>query len=148
MVKNLFSLSVISVDTLLFFVVASWILPKNRNEAPLPQQKDTPRRDIPVSLCNGYLYTLIYTPTLGKRSNDMQASILDLRYNMKNVLGAIDRNEAVVITHRGKPRATLVPLHGERDRADPASHPFFGMNPPTEGDTTLADLRGGRFDAV
>nr|VFJ54191.1 MAG: Antitoxin Phd_YefM, type II toxin-antitoxin system [Candidatus Kentron sp. DK] len=78
----------------------------------------------------------------------MNASILDLRYRMKDVLSAIDKNETVVITYRGKPRATLTPIHDEQTRPDPATHPFFGMNHPAQGDTSLSDLRGGRFSDI
>nr|VFJ77117.1 MAG: hypothetical protein BECKFW1821C_GA0114237_11162 [Candidatus Kentron sp. FW] len=77
----------------------------------------------------------------------MNASILDLRYKMKDVLGVIDKNEVVVVTYRGKPRATLNPIH-KQTRLDPTTHPFFGMNHPEQGDTSLDDLRGGRFRAI
>ena len=40
----------------------------------------------------------------------MQASIVDLRYNMKEVLRAIDRGEVVTILYRGKKKARIVPL--------------------------------------
>jgi len=65
------------------------------------------------------------------------------------VLSAIDKNETVVITYRGQPRAVLKPIRQAENRPDDlAAHPFFGMNPPTEGDTSLNDLRGGRFRAI
>nr|VFJ96765.1 MAG: hypothetical protein BECKLFY1418B_GA0070995_108911 [Candidatus Kentron sp. LFY]VFK00758.1 MAG: hypothetical protein BECKLFY1418A_GA0070994_11246 [Candidatus Kentron sp. LFY]VFK23307.1 MAG: hypothetical protein BECKLFY1418C_GA0070996_11394 [Candidatus Kentron sp. LFY] len=76
----------------------------------------------------------------------MEASILDLRYKMKDVLCAVDRNEVVAITYRGKTKAILKPVPEERSRIDPTTHPFFGMNHPTEGDTSLDDLRRERFD--
>jgi prevent-host-death family protein len=40
----------------------------------------------------------------------MNATAKDLRTHAKKLLEAVDRGEEVVITHRGKPRARLVPL--------------------------------------
>jgi len=40
----------------------------------------------------------------------MHATAGDLRTHAKRRLEAVDRGEEVVITHRGKPRARLVPL--------------------------------------
>nr|VFJ59033.1 MAG: hypothetical protein BECKFM1743C_GA0114222_102382 [Candidatus Kentron sp. FM]VFJ75532.1 MAG: hypothetical protein BECKFM1743A_GA0114220_108422 [Candidatus Kentron sp. FM]VFK11782.1 MAG: hypothetical protein BECKFM1743B_GA0114221_102072 [Candidatus Kentron sp. FM] len=49
----------------------------------------------------------------------MQASILDLQYKAKDVLGAIDKNEVAVVTHEGKAKATLELMGEKQDR--PAS---------------------------
>jgi len=35
----------------------------------------------------------------------MRASIVDLRYHMKDVLGVLDRGETVIVLHRGKEKA-------------------------------------------
>jgi antitoxin (DNA-binding transcriptional repressor) of toxin-antitoxin stability system len=40
----------------------------------------------------------------------MNATIVDLRYRMKDVLRAIDRGEAVTILYRGKEKARLTPI--------------------------------------
>ena len=40
----------------------------------------------------------------------MNATIVDLRYNMKHVLRAIDRGETVTVLYRGKERAKLTPI--------------------------------------
>ncbi len=40
----------------------------------------------------------------------MNATARDLRTDTKKLFEAVDRGEEVVITHRGKPRARLVPL--------------------------------------
>ncbi len=40
----------------------------------------------------------------------MKASIVDLRYHMKDVLRAIDRGETVTVLYRGKEKARLVPI--------------------------------------
>lgn len=39
----------------------------------------------------------------------MEASVLDLRKKMREVLTAIDRHETVTLTHRGKRRAVIIP---------------------------------------
>ena len=39
----------------------------------------------------------------------MEASVLDLRKRMRDVMMAIDRHETVTLTHRGKRRAVIIP---------------------------------------
>lgn len=46
----------------------------------------------------------------------MQASARDLRVHAARLLEAVERGEEVTITYRGKPRARLVPVQGERGR--------------------------------
>jgi hypothetical protein len=56
----------------------------------------------------------------------MEASIVDLRYKMKEVLSALDRSEPVKITYHGRQRGWLLStLPGKGVRA--GEHPFFGM---------------------
>jgi prevent-host-death family protein len=59
----------------------------------------------------------------------MEASIVDLRYRMKDVLRAIDRGETVTVTYRGKEKARLVPSSAAAGRTlvNPSDHPFVGM---------------------
>lgn len=63
----------------------------------------------------------------------MKASIVDLRYHMKDVLRAIDRGETVTVLYRGKEKATLVPIDGSPANGEPKKpfrsidSPFFGM---------------------
>lgn len=83
----------------------------------------------------------------------MEASILDLRRRMAEILRAIDRNESIMILYRGQPRAVLVPAGSRnRQRKSVASHPVFGM---WKDNDKLADvpayvrtLRRNRFGAV
>lgn len=42
----------------------------------------------------------------------MRASVVDLRYRMKDVLRALDRNEEVTVTYRGKVKGVIVPKRG------------------------------------
>ena len=59
----------------------------------------------------------------------MEASIVDLRYRMKDVLRAIDRGETVTVTYRGKEKARLVPSGAAlgRTKVNLRDHPFVGM---------------------
>lgn len=60
----------------------------------------------------------------------MQATILDLRRRMPEVLRALDRQERVTILYRGKERATLIPsgtTSAKKGRRGASDHPAFGM---------------------
>jgi len=59
----------------------------------------------------------------------MNASIVDLRYNMKNVLRAIDRGETVTVLYRGKERAKLTPIQPASSSGAPKTkdQPLFGL---------------------
>ena len=58
----------------------------------------------------------------------MKASIVDLRYRMKDVLRAIDRGETVTVLYRGKEKAKLVPIAAKKKpKMKVEDHPFFGM---------------------
>jgi antitoxin (DNA-binding transcriptional repressor) of toxin-antitoxin stability system len=57
----------------------------------------------------------------------MKASIVDLRYRMKDVLRAIDRGETVTVLYRGKEKAKLVPLEKTQAKPRVEDLPFFGM---------------------
>lgn len=56
----------------------------------------------------------------------MKASIVDLRYRMKEVLKAVDRGETVTVLYRGKEKARLVPI-GPPKNGSIRSDPAFGM---------------------
>ena len=62
----------------------------------------------------------------------MNATIVDLRYRMKNVLLAIDRGETVTVLYRGKEKAKLVPIApassaADKDVAKTKDQPLFGL---------------------
>ena len=59
----------------------------------------------------------------------MKASIVDLRYHMKDVLKAVDRGETVTVFYRGIEKAKLVPISKRKTTArnNLTSHPAFGM---------------------
>ena len=57
----------------------------------------------------------------------MKASIVDLRYRMKDVLKALDRGEPVTVLYRGKEKARLVPIASEKPKMRVEDHPACGM---------------------
>jgi antitoxin (DNA-binding transcriptional repressor) of toxin-antitoxin stability system len=58
----------------------------------------------------------------------MEASVLDLRKKMSEIMSAIDRRERVTLTHRGHRRAVIVPLEEEKKtKVKVADLPAFGM---------------------
>ncbi len=76
----------------------------------------------------------------------MKASIVDLRYKMKDVLKALARKERVEIVYRGKPKGVITPVH-EHNKKSMMEHPFF--NSMTADKRSVAEimdeLRGGRY---
>lgn len=83
----------------------------------------------------------------------MEASILDLRRRMRDVLRALDRNEPVTILYRGKKKAVLQPSQGaERRGGSVGDHPAFGMWKHREdledAAAVVRDLRKGRSHAL
>lgn len=75
----------------------------------------------------------------------MQATIVDLRYRMKDVLKALDRNEDVSILYHGKTKGVLSAL--PRRKSEPvAEHPFFNMRKVESVEEEMQKLRGGRVD--
>ncbi|MDD3155086.1 MAG: hypothetical protein PHS41_09470 [Victivallaceae bacterium] len=58
----------------------------------------------------------------------MEASILDLRKNMKKVMSALDRNERVILTRRRRKMAVIMPAHETNtDKVKVADLAAFGM---------------------
>jgi antitoxin (DNA-binding transcriptional repressor) of toxin-antitoxin stability system len=76
----------------------------------------------------------------------MRASVLDLRYRMKEVLKALERRERVSLLYHGKVKGAIVPV-GEERVSRTAEHPFFGMaSRSDESVVSVMDrLRGGRY---
>lgn len=78
----------------------------------------------------------------------MNASVVDLRYRMKEILESLDRRESVNVLYHGKVKGILSPVTLDEEPAVKL-HPFFGMNTSDESvDTTLEQLRGGRYSAL
>ncbi|MDB5051264.1 MAG: hypothetical protein JWO30_4335 [Fibrobacteres bacterium] len=76
----------------------------------------------------------------------MDASILDLRYKMKDVLKALERRESVRILYHGKVKGTIIPVDSKPTRRI-QDHPLFGMyrkdKRPVE--EVMRELRRGRY---
>ncbi|MBZ5554050.1 MAG: type II toxin-antitoxin system Phd/YefM family antitoxin [Acidobacteriia bacterium] len=77
----------------------------------------------------------------------MNASILDLRYKTRDILKALENRERVLVTHRGKPKGTIVPLTLKK-RIRVSQHEFFGMSRKETASMTsvMNKVRGGRHD--
>ena len=75
----------------------------------------------------------------------MEATIVDLRYKMHEILKALFRNEVVKIFYHGKAVWTIVPK-GKTKFLKVSEHPFFGLlkssKEPVE--SVMESLRGGR----
>jgi hypothetical protein len=80
----------------------------------------------------------------------MKATIVDLRYKMKDVLKALDRNEKVTVLYRGKVKGILVQAAQKKDMKM-TDHPFFGMSAQDVDKSVLNelnDLRRARYDDI
>jgi len=79
----------------------------------------------------------------------MKASVVDLRYKMKDVLRALDRKEEVTILYRGKVKGRIIPSE-KKVTKKVKDHSFFGM--ATEKDVSVAEelerLRTSRVDDI
>ncbi len=79
----------------------------------------------------------------------MRASIVELRYQMKDILKALDRNEVVTIIYRGQEKGQIIPMQ-VNDQTAIQDHPFFGMH-KDKGltvDEEMQQLRGTRYDDI
>ena len=75
----------------------------------------------------------------------MKASIVDLRYKMREVLKALNRCEDVKILYHGKLKGVITPLENKQKKRV-KDHPLFGMNKGSLNDVekTMAELRKAR----
>jgi antitoxin (DNA-binding transcriptional repressor) of toxin-antitoxin stability system len=76
----------------------------------------------------------------------VEASIVDLRYRMKDVLRALERNEEVTVLYRGRKKGVIVPEKTTL-KAKVAEHPFFGMAGDNERSVArhMDALRSSRY---
>lgn len=78
----------------------------------------------------------------------MKASVIDLRYRMKEILKAIDRHEEITILYHGKVKGVIKPKVSARRRRI-SDHPFFNMSRSKKAvNEVIADLRGDRYRAI
>lgn len=75
----------------------------------------------------------------------MQATVVDLRYRMNDVLKALDRNEDVDILYRGTRKGVLkasAAVSGKKV----SEHPFFRMKSSRQTvESEMEMIRGGRY---
>ena len=79
----------------------------------------------------------------------MKASIVDLRYRMKDVLKALDRGESVRVMYHGKEKAVMTPSRRKTQRRM-ADHPAFGIQADLPNDAKsvqeyMRELRKPRY---
>ena len=74
----------------------------------------------------------------------MQATIVDLRYKMNQVLKALERNETVSVLYRGKLKGVLSPAT-TTSAAKVSGHSFFGCRKDAQSvQEVMEHMRGGR----
>lgn len=83
----------------------------------------------------------------------MEASIVDLRYKMKDVLQSLDRNESVKIYYHGKLKGIIQPAKTKdklKNKKRVRDHAFFGILTDESGDVDeiMSQLRGERYHAL
>ena len=81
----------------------------------------------------------------------MKATVVDLRYKMNDVLKALDRNEKVTVSYRGKVKGILIPSEKQKKNIKISEHPFFGMSSSSTDKSVLDELdtlRKGRYDDI
>ncbi len=75
----------------------------------------------------------------------MQASVVDLRYKMNDVLKALERNERVEVLYRGKVKGVISPSF-QSSSASSTKHPLFGsLSQEGTVENVMNNLRGNRY---
>lgn len=82
----------------------------------------------------------------------MEASVLDLRRRMSEIIRALDNNEPVIILYRGKKKGVIYPVGKRGDNSGGAGkHHAFGMwkdrKDMKDVDRYVRGLRRGRGNA-
>lgn len=80
---------------------------------------------------------------------DMKATVVDLRYRMREILKALDRREKVTLLYHGKIKGVITP-GGIKTPQKVEDHPFFKMKgrERISVSTQMRKLRGARFHAL
>ena len=76
----------------------------------------------------------------------MQASVMDLRKRMRDIIRALERNESVTLLYRGKKKGIIHPHRGTSD-CSVEEHSFFGSAAESEEsvEEEMNRLRGTRY---
>lgn len=77
----------------------------------------------------------------------MQATVVDLRYRMREVLRALSRREKVRLLYHGKIKGTIIPS-SRKKRQKVKEHPFFGMlrQDKRRVSDVMKEIRGDRYN--
>jgi len=82
----------------------------------------------------------------------MKMTFLELRRDPAKLMEALERNEEVTLSRRGREVARVIPSGQPAASADVKSHPAFGMwaDRPETADPAayVRTLRKGRFDGL
>lgn len=74
----------------------------------------------------------------------MEATVVDLRYHMNDVLKALERNEDVSVLYRGKVKG-VIRAAARSTSAKVRDHGFFGCRASSPSvDHIMGQIRGGR----
>lgn len=76
----------------------------------------------------------------------MQASVMDLRKRMGDIIRALERNETVTLLYRGKKKGVIHP-HRDTSVRKVEEHSFFGAGAESERsvEEEMNRLRGTRY---
>ena len=79
----------------------------------------------------------------------MKATVVDMRYKMKDVLASLERNEDVTLLYHGKVKGFIRPA-GRATPGKVSEHAFFGMSRSARASVAagMESLRGGRRRTV
>jgi hypothetical protein len=77
----------------------------------------------------------------------MEASVVDLRYKMKEVLKALSQNETVKILYHGKITGTIIPAQSMTQSKKVEEHPLFGIHKKQKQSVLkrMEQLRASRY---
>lgn len=82
----------------------------------------------------------------------MKATVLDLRRNPGKILEAIERNETVTLSKRGREIAVIVPKNKAKGKVSIKDSPAFGMwkdrTDMRDPSACVRKLRKGRFGDI
>ena len=81
----------------------------------------------------------------------MNASVVDMRYKMHDVLRALQRREKINILYHGKLKGVILPIESvnrQLNQSPVEKHPFFGMNKSSREsvETAMSRIRRTRYD--
>jgi hypothetical protein len=76
----------------------------------------------------------------------MEASVVNMRHRMKEIMKALERNEEVKVLYHGKLKGIIKPIQDNTGESV-TKHQFFGMlrGEPESVEETLQGLRGMRY---